>query len=576
MARLRFCSERKGCEDAFLVRGYLVNFLEAHRLASSFAGGPTLEFLFGVSGTPDKLAVFFAAAGAKRGRSVQIRSLPFNTLGQTLLAEPVTGELEVFLLFPWDFVPEADWRSGLPSSPLDLAALQDRAQTIGHLIERRKMARILYVPATVPPLFANPATTANLEIWLATLARALGADLLASDVFSLASYLSTGSPFAGTRLGEVAELVVDRALGNSTEPAKVLVTDLDNVLWRGVIGEDGIDGISYTQEGVGFRHFLYQSVLAKLKREGTLLAAVSRNDPELAHAPFRNGRMTLREEDFVVIVASYNAKSSQINEIARQLNLGLESFVFVDDNPIEIEEVSSALPGVRTVHFPANDDGLPAFFARLSALFARPVVTREDAERTEMYRRRLDGMVPNAGEGADLTDFLRGLEMALVIHDRSEGDRTRAVQLINKTNQFNLNGRRVSDDDVGATLAAGGRLYGATLDDRTGSHGEVLACLIDAGGTVRSFVMSCRVFQRRLEYAFFAWLAEQKNSPTTLDFVSTPRNEPMRLFLEDPTFTRHSDGMVAVDLTDFRNNHVDDLALFALMPSNRLGVGSTT
>jgi FkbH-like protein len=551
-----------------------VNFLEAHRLATSFAGGPNLPFLFGISGGSEKLDIFLRAVGAKRGRSLQIRTLPFNTLGQTLLTEPVSGELEIFLLFPWDFVPDADWRSGLPSSPLDLAALQDRAQALARRIERRPMARILYVPAPVPPLFANLATTANLEIWLATLAGGLGADFLSPEVFSLASYLSTGSPFAGTRLGDVAERVIDRAVGPFTEPAKVLITDLDNVLWAGVIGEDGIDGIRYTPDGVGFRHFLYQTVLAKLKREGTLLAAVSRNDPDLAHAPFRTGHMTLRAEDLVIIVASYNAKSSQIKEIARQLNLGLDSFVFVDDNPIEIEEVSSALPEVRTMKFPANDDGLPAFFERLTALFARPVLTTEDAERTEMYRRRLDGMVPDASEGADLTDFLRGLEMALIIHDRSQGGRTRAVQLINKTNQFNLNGRRVCDDDVAAMLAAGGRLYGATLNDRTGSHGEILACLIDAGGTVRSLVMSCRVFQRRLEYAFFSWLAGEENPPTTLEFGPTQRNEPMRRFLEDPIFRRTPDGMVAADLEEFRRTHADDLALFRLIPPSRSAAGT--
>jgi FkbH-like protein len=437
------------------------------------------------------------------------------------------------------------------------------------------MARIFYVPAPLPPLFANPATTANLEIWLATLAASLGADFLAREFFSLASYLSTGSPFSGTRLGDVAERVIDGALGPSTEPAKVLITDLDNVVWSGVIGEDGIDGIRYTPEGIGFRHFLYQTVLAKLKREGTLLAAVSRNDPDLASSPFRSGHMILRAEDLVVIVASYNAKSSQIKEIARLLGLGLDAFVFVDDNAIEIEEVSSALPEVRTLKFPVNDDGLPQFFERLSALFARSVLTTEDSERTEMYRRRLDGLVPDARKGADLTDFLRGLEMALTIHDRSQGDRTRAVQLINKTNQFNLNGRRVCDDDIAAMLAAGGRLYSATLNDRTGSHGEILACLIDAGGAVRSLVMSCRVFQRRVEYAFFSWLAGEENPPTALEFASTPRNEPMRRFLEDPIFRLTPDGMVAADLAEFQRGHADDRALFALIPPSRSHAGTT-
>jgi FkbH-like protein len=542
-----------------------VNFLEAHRLAAGFTGGPNLHFLFGISGAADKLDVFFKAVGAKRGRSVQIRTLAFNTLGQTLLADPVPGEQEVLLLFPWDFVPEADWRSGLPRSPLDPAALQVGAQAVGARIRRRPLTRLLYVPASVPPLFADPRSTANLEIWLATFASSLGAQLMPPQVFSLASYLSTGCPFAGTLLGDVADQIISCALGPATEPAKLLVTDLDNVLWAGVIGEDGIDGIRYSPEGVGFRHFLYQTVLAKLKREGTLLAAVSRNDPDLAREPFRSGRMTLRLEDLVVIVASYHAKSAQIKEIARQLNLGLDSFVFVDDNPIEIEEVSSALPEIRALRFPASDDGLPAFFERLSALFARPALTTEDAERTEMYRRRLDGMVPDASEGADLTAFLRGLDMELIIHDRSRGDRTRAVQLINKTNQFNLNGRRVTDDEVGATLAAGGRLYAASLNDRTGSHGEVLACLIDADGTVRSLVMSCRVFQRRLEYAFIAWLATQENPPVTLEFASTPRNEPMKLFLDDSTFRHNEDGLIAADIAKFRSMHADDLALFRLM-----------
>jgi FkbH-like protein len=545
-----------------------VNFLEAHRLASTFAGGPPLEFLLGLSGGAEKLPVFLKAAGAKRGRSVQVRTLPFNTLGQALVAEPVSGEIEVFLLFPWDFVPEADWRSGVPTSAMELTTLQSRAQEIARIISTRRMARLLYVPAALPPIFADVTTTAHLQRWLVALVSAHGAQFLAADDFSLASYLSNGSPFAGTRLGDIAERVIARAIDQSAEPAKVLVTDLDNVLWGGVIGEDGVDGIRYTPEGVGFRHFLYQTLLAKLKREGTLLAAVSRNDRELASAPFRNGGMTLREEDFVVTVASYNAKSSQIREIARQLNLGLDSFVFVDDNPIEIEEVSAALPEVRTLRFPATDDELPIFFETLSALFARPMLTAEDVGRTEMYRRRLDGMVPDAADGADLTEFLRSLDMSLVIHDRSNGDRARAVQLINKTNQFNLNGRRLNNEEVDAMLAAGGRLYGATLSDRTGSHGEILACLVDSGGTVRSLVMSCRVFQRRVEYAFMSWLAGEPNAPHALEFISTPRNEPMRNFLQDAAFRTADAGFVSVDMGAFQRAHGDKLDLFSMKRSN--------
>jgi HAD superfamily phosphatase (TIGR01681 family) len=388
-----------------------VTYLEAHRLAAEFAGGPPLRFLFGASGATDELNAFLKAAGAQRGRSVEVRTLPFNSLGQALVAEPQTSDAEVFVLFPWDFVPEGDWRSGLSPAPVDAAVVRANAQVCAERLARRRNARLLYVPAPLPPLFPAPASTRALEFWLSGVAAELGAEFMRPSVFSLGSYLSTGTPFAGTQLSVVAERIIERANSLAIEPATVLVTDLDNVMWGGVVGEDGFDGIRFAPEGVGFRHFLYQTVLAKLKREGTLIAAVSRNDGELARTPFASGRMVLRTDDFVIIAADYNAKSTQIRALARQLNLGLDAFVFVDENPIELEEVSSALPEVRVVRFPSSDDQLPEFFETLSRMFPRAVATTEDLDRTKLYRRRLNGMVPATSEGADLTAFLRGLEM---------------------------------------------------------------------------------------------------------------------------------------------------------------------
>jgi FkbH-like protein len=542
-----------------------MNFLEAHKLVTNFKGGPPLAFLFGISGTPDKIELFLKAAGAVRGRSLEIRTLPFNTLGQTLMAEPRPGEREVFVLFPWDLVPESDWRSGIDASNLDRERLEAHASAVVDRVRRRPNARIIYIAAPLPPLFPDPANTAHLAGFLSAAVSSAGGDLLSADSFSLASYLSNGSPFASQRLGSVADTIVATALGSAPEPKKVLVTDLDNVMWRGVIGEDGLEGIRFLSEGAGFRHFLYQTFLMKVKREGALLAAVSRNDAELAHMPFKTGRMTLGVDDFVAIAASYNAKSAQIREIARQLNLGLDSFVFIDDNPIEIEEVAAAIPEIRAIQFPANDDALPTFFDEVAALFARSVVTAEDAERTAMYRRRLEGMVPTEAAGADLTDFLRGLSMALTIHDRSSGDRLRAVQLINKTNQFNLNGRRVTDDEVGEMLSAGGRLYTCSLDDRTGSHGEILSCLIDRDGVIRSLVMSCRVFQRRVEHAFFVWLGARAEPPRLLDFASTARNEPISQFLQDPSFAARENEMPVIAWNEFTQRHASSLGLFQVI-----------
>src|SRR5262249_8292412 len=156
------------------------------------------------------------------------------------------------------------------------------------------------------------------------------------------------------------------------------------------------------------------------------------------------------------------------------------------------------------------------------------------------------------------------LRMTLSLHDRTNGDRKRVLQLINKTNQFNLNGRRLTEEEVDGILASGGSLYGASLDDRTGSHGEILACLISRDGTARAFVMSCRVFERRVEYAFMTWLATRPDAPRRLEFAATARNEPLRRFLQDAAFTTQDDGVVGFDAAKFAENHRDDFGLFTI------------
>lgn len=541
-----------------------MTFLEAHKIVSRFAGGSPLPFLLAMSGSAAQMDIFLRAAAAQRQSSANIRTLPFNTLAQHLHSQPASAETEIFLLLPWDFIPELDWRSGLPAESQDPPTLRQRAQEISSLLRNRSDARLLYVAAPIPPVFPNPTENNALSFWLQNLAASLAAEVLPPEMFSLSSYLANGCPIAGTSLSAVAEAIVERAATLRPEPCKVLVTDFDNVLWDGVIGDDGLEGIACGPEGPGFPHFLYQSLLAKLRREGALLASISRNDREVALLPFRGGHTLLKEEDFVAILCTYGAKSAQMAELARNLNLGLDSFVFVDDNPVELAEMAAALPAVRCVPFPPRAENLPAFFARLALLFARPLVTAEDRERTQMYRRRLEGMAPADLKGADLSSFLRDLRMQLAIHDVTHGDRARAVQLINKTNQFNLNGTRLADAEVAVLLAAGGRLFAASLDDRNGTHGQILACLLNTESAVVSLVMSCRVFQRRVEYAFLTWLAGQPSPPRQFHFVSTDRNHPLREFLSDPAFSSPPSGGLAFDPESFARAHQADLELFSL------------
>lgn len=545
-----------------------MTFLEASKIVSTFAGGEALPFLFATSGTTSPFEIYLKAAAATQGRAAQITTLPFDTLAQALRKASPSDQTEVFLLTPWDFAPETDWRSGLPSLDVDLDRVKQQAERTAQLLRKRRRARLLYLPAPVLPIFPDPEANAELAAFLLGLASCLEARVLPADAFSLSSFLATGCAVGGAFLGHVAEVAIQQATTATGDTCKVLVTDLDNCLWSGVVAEDGPDGILFGPESRGYKHFIYQSLLRKLKREGVLLVAVSRNDPDTGLEPLRNASMQLREDDFVCTVCSYNAKSAQIREIAGRLNLGLDSLVFVDDNPIELAEVSAQLPDVRCVQFPSHDEGLVPLFTDLSRLFGRATVTREDRDRTEMYRRGLETLAAVDVKGADITDFLRGLNMTLTVHDRTGGGYDRAVQLINKTNQFNLNGRRISDKEVADALAAGARLYTATLEDRNGTHGEILACLISREGVMQNFVMSCRVFQRRVEYAFLAWLATQAHVPSGLDFLATQRNEPLRNFLSDPAF-KVNGGLVRFDAARFASAHADDLALFvARGPSN--------
>jgi FkbH-like protein len=539
-----------------------MTFLEAQQILARFRGGEEFRFVFAMSGTSSPFELYLRAGAAKHGRSAVIEFLPFNTLAQRLLQPGV--DREVFLLLPWDFVPELDWRSGLPSPAPAADQLETAIARYTSLFASRSGARYVYLPAATPPVLANSEQNEALRYSIASAAKSIGAAFAPAEAFSLEIYLASGCPVGGRQLGSIAETVVAKALEMPVEPRKVLVSDLDNVLWGGVIAEDTVDGIHCEPEGLGYRHFVYQTMLKRLVQQGTLVAAVSRNDPGAIAPAFQSGRMVLTEADFVAIVASYNPKSSQIRQLSQELNIGLDAFVFVDDNPVELEEVHRQLPQVSCVRFPESAEELPAVLDEIVRVFPKRTVTREDLERTALYRRRLAGMAPSDMQGADLTSFLRELEMRLEIHDRTEGDRARAVQLINKTNQFNLNGRRISDEDVARILTSGGKLFTATLADRTGSHGEILACLLDSEGVVRSFVMSCRVFQRQVEFAFLAWLIRQE-PVLRFDFKATERNEPLRRFFDDDAFTPPVNGVVALDAARFAEAHSQALSIMAVV-----------
>jgi len=556
-----------------------VKFLEADRVLKNFNGGKQIVIRLCMSGTHNPMEIFLKAEAAKHDKNLDLQTLPFGTLRQHLMVSSEDKEIEAFLLFPWDLCVELDWRTGVNEATASSEEFLLEAQSVAHRLSQRENARLLYMPAPMPPVFADSAVMAAIADGLVDLMGRAGAHFLDPAAFDFGSLLSASFPISGHDVGDVSQYVIDVALQNkidvvayvpgkakvfTTIPAKVLITDLDNTLWDGILGEDGLEGIRYEPEGRGFKHFVYQTFLRKLKNEGTLLAAVTRNDPEEVERALACDAMVLSQTDFVAVIASYNAKSSQIKMLAEQLNLGPEAFVFVDDNPVELAEVEPYLGASRCLAFPEKGAQMPQFIDRLAGLFFRTEITDEDKTRTDLYRRRFQGVVPTDEDGEDLTNFLKSLAMTLTIHDRSNHGYERCVQLINKTNQFNLNGIRLSESQTASILDDGGRLYGATLEDRSGSHGEILACLINSKGAVESFVMSCRVFERQVEFAFMCWLLANIQAPLELKYQQTIRNEPIRIFLEKAGCDLDQDAVVCVHPKAFMSAHGSALEILKL------------
>jgi len=531
-------------------------------LLRDFHGDKQESYRLVTSGNTDNTIMYLRAQAARRGVDASIDSIPFGTLQQFLLADAPDEKPEIFLLAPWDFSPECDWRSGVPAGAIDLQRLETGADRVDKLLEQRSIAALAYLPAPALPILSSEVDDAAFHTALTGLAIGLGAKILDHSVFSLSAYLTTGSLVDGGHLGQIAKQLDDLLARKPAGIGKVLVTDLDDVLWSGLAGEDGPDGVTAQPMGPGYPHYIYQSYLKRLKRDGVLLAAVSRNTPDDVAAVLSADTMMIGSDDFISVVASYEAKSSQIKAIADQLGLGLETFVFVDDNPVEIAEVSAALPEVTCFAFPPSEAGLPTLLSDLARCFSSRGGTAEDDERTELYRRRLASMPPSKAAGADTQSFLSDLSMEFAITDRSQGERERAIQLINKTNQFNLNGRRFDDQEIGEVLASGGSLLTATLSDRTGTHGEILALLISADGFVLAWVMSCRVFQRQVEHAFLAWLPNKSFKHLRFKYSETEKNLPFQAFISDPVFVMDDAGDLDCNLDEFAKAHSNSLDLF--------------
>ena len=311
-------------------------------------------------------------------------------------------------------------------------------------------------------------------------------------------------PFADAYVPFYADHVARTIAAMRGRSRRCLVLDLDNTVWGGVIGDDGLDGIRVAQgDAAGEAHLAVQQLALALRARGVVLAVSSKNTDSVAREPFLNHPdMLLRENHIAVFQANWDDKATNIRAIAQELALGLESLVFLDDNPVERGLIRRELPEVAV---PELDDD-PANYARTLAAagyFESVRFSAEDRARAEMYQTNARRLTLQKQTG-DIGAYLQSLDMRIVFSPFTRATRVRTAQLINKSNQFNLTTRRYTEADVAAVEADPDVLgLHARLIDNFGDNGiiSVIVCRPEgaASWSIDTWLMSCRVLGRRVE-----------------------------------------------------------------------------
>lgn len=329
---------------------------------------------------------------------------------------------------------------------------------------------------------------------------------------------------------------------------KCLVLDLDNTLWGGVLGEDGIDGIKIGGDYPGKAFLYFQEGLLELAKRGVILTICSKNNErDVLDLWEKNPFVLLRKEHFSAWRINWRNKADNIRELSEELNIGLDSLVFVDDNPTERELVRQMLPMVEVPEFPKQPYMLPDFLISLSDRYFRVYsVTEEDRRKTEQYKANAS-RTQERKKFVDFDQYLQSLEIEMRIEPISSFNVSRIAQMTHKTNQFNLTTRRYSESDLMGFSSEGWLIYCLSVKDRFGDNGITGAVLlrpIDGGYEIDSFLLSCRILGKGIEEVFLSGILNiLRNRGVKLvkaSYIPTAKNMQVSGFYERTDFVLDS------------------------------------
>jgi len=365
-------------------------------------------------------------------------------------------------------------------------------------------------------------------------------------------------PFTTAAQIALAKALVRAVRAALVPPSKVLVLDLDQTLWGGVLGEDGFGGIALGDEYPGNVFKAFQKYVAGLKDRGVLLAIASKNnEAEVLEVFARHPDCILKRDDFAAVRINWQEKSANLRELAVELNVGLDACVFFDDSAFEREEVRRSLPMVTVIDVPTQPLGYIDALEE-SGAFDQLALSTEDRQRTGLYRQQ-EARAAASSTSSSPEEFLLSLELVATIGSVDAATLPRVAQLLAKTNQFNLTTRRHSEAEIAAMIEGGAVALWLRLADRFGDNGLVGAAIAQADGAcwrVDTFLLSCRVIGRGAEGALLAELASRlagRGAQRLVgEFIPSGRNMLAENFYPKCGFSPAGGGMWELSLVPLR------------------------
>lgn len=363
--------------------------------------------------------------------------------------------------------------------------------------------------------------------------------------YDLRYFYSSKAPFTVALFKNYAQLIKPLFMSTNGKSKKVLIFDCDNTLWKGILGEDGFNNIemsSETKNGIIFQEV--QSIALSLSKKGVIIGLCSKNNPDDVDEVLSSHRhMILKDTHITIKKINWSDKVSNLKEISKELNIGLDSFVFIDDSEFETNLIKEKLPEVTVLEVPNKLHNYPIMFRSKLDLFYNSSRTFEDVNKVEIYKQQKHREDKKL-KFSSLDDYLSSLQLKVTVYKNDKSLVPRMAQMSQKTNQFNLTTIRYTETEIQKmVISSDTDVYAFAVNDKYGNSGVTGLCILNMNNQtveINSFLISCRIIGRNIEYVLMDYIIQQMKShgvkSLTAKFIRTMKNIQVSSFFDDCSF----------------------------------------